>query len=80
MIAAFGLFFVSVYFNSAYYHDRFAFTKKDVLIVAAILVSGVIIMLMGRDSIYLFLMGALIAASGNFAMLLVKYRGKAQTT
>lgn len=76
MIVAFGLFFVSIYFNSTYYHDTFAFTKKDVLIAAAVLITGAIIMLIGRNGIYLFLAGALIAAAGNFARLLTKYKGK----
>ena len=76
MIAAFALFFVSVFSNSAYYYDRFAFTKKDVLITAAVLMTGEIIMLIERDSICLLLIGALIAAAGNFAQLLVKYKGK----
>ncbi len=75
-IAAFALFFVSVFSNSAYYYDRFAFTKKDMLITAAVLMAGAIIMLIERDSICLFLIGALIAAAGNFAQLLVKYKGK----
>lgn len=80
MTAAFVLFFVSLFSNSVYYYDRFAFTGKDGWIAAASLMAGAIIMLVGRESVYLFLIGAFIAAAGNFALLLAKYRGKVQKT
>lgn len=75
MTAAFALFYVSLFSDSRYYHERFSFSAKDICIFAISLVTGASVIIIGRNSIYGFLIGMLIVAFGNFGMLLFKYKG-----
>ena len=74
MIAALILFFASVFANSVYYHDRFSLTVVDVALSVGSLVTGAAAAYMFRNSIYGFLIGILVAVSGNFGMLIYKYK------
>lgn len=74
MISALVLFFVSVYYDSAYYRKQFRFRREDAGIAAGCLILGAAVMMTGRNHMDGFLTGALIAAAGNFAMLLRKYK------
>lgn len=49
---------------------------QDIAISAAVVALGAAVMSLGKDNIYCFLVGAVIAAGGNFAMLLIKYKKK----
>ncbi|MBQ7504373.1 MAG: low temperature requirement protein A [Ruminococcus sp.] len=75
MSTAIVLFFVAIYANSRYYHEKFSLNGKDILCSAAFLAVGIALMLIMRNSVYGFLAGTLIAVCGNFAMLLLKYKG-----
>ena len=77
MAAAMILFFVSIYSDSAYYHDRFHFTRADGTISAGLLIAGALLMFLLRENIYGFLLGALLAPAGCFAVLVRKYLQKA---
>lgn len=76
MMAAVILFFIAIYSDSIYYHRRFRFEKKDLICAAAVTMAGCILLLLLRNNTYGFLAGALIAAGGNFVLLLAKYMGK----
>ena len=75
MVAALALFFVALFSDSHYYHERFSLSGKDSCISAISLVTGASVMIIGRNSVYGFLIGTLIATFGNFGMLLFKYKG-----
>lgn len=70
------LFFTVLYANSRYYHEKFSLNGKDILCSAAVLAVGIAIMFIMRNSIYGFLAGTLISVVGNFAMILLKYKGE----
>lgn len=74
MTAALILFFASVFANSVYYHDRFSLTVVDVALSVGSLVTGAAAAYIFRNSIYGFLIGILVAVSGNFGMLIYKYK------
>lgn len=74
MCGALVLFYGSIYSDCIYYHDKFRFGSRDAVTAAAFLVVGCAVTLLLRDNIYGFLMGALLAAGGNFGMLVNKYR------
>lgn len=74
MVSALALFFVSIYADSTYYHEKFQYAWKDAGISAGFLLIGGVVMLLTRDSVYGFLFGALITVCGNFCMLLTKYK------
>lgn len=74
MSAGLMLFFISLYANRYYYHKRFSFTIKDGVISFSSVVLGMVIMLLSKTNIYGFLIGALIAVTGNFGMLFYKYK------
>ena len=74
MTAALVLFFTSIFADSTYYHERFSLVKKDIVLSVSFLVVGAVIMVIGRNSMYAFLIGTLTAVLGNFGMLLYKYR------
>ena len=74
MATSFVLLFLSMYSNSSYYHRETSFDTQDTLIAAASVVAGAIVMLLGKNSVYWFLIGSLIASGGNFALLLLKYK------
>ena len=74
MVAALGMFFIAIFSDSIYYHDRFALEMKDIVVSVAFLFLGTVIMITGRSNMYVFLIGTLTAASGNFGMLLFKYK------
>ena len=75
MIFAMALFFVSIFSDNIYYHEQFRFTGKDALTAGGCLLLGAAVMLLCGQNVYGFLLGALIAACGNFALLLAKYKG-----
>lgn len=79
MAAAMVLFFISVFSDSIYYHDRYRFTGCDGVCSAAVLIAGALVMILFKDSIYGFLIGAFIMASGNFLMLVAKYKRNEKT-
>ena len=74
MTAALILFFASVFANSVYYHDRFSLTVVDVALSVGSLVTGAAAAYIFRNSIYGLLIGILVAVSGNFGMLIYKYK------
>ena len=74
MAAALLLFFTAVFADSAYYYERFSLAAGNIALSAAFLVTGAVIMVIGRNNMYAFLMGTLTAVSGNFGMLLLKYK------
>lgn len=80
MTATFILFFIAIYSDSIYYHSRFHFDRKNVIHTALMTITGCVLMLLLRNNTYGFLSGALIAAGGNFVLLLVKYMGKERET
>ena len=75
MIAALLLFFAAIFSDSVYYHEKYRFGIRDAAASCGFLLIGAAIMLLVRSTIYGFLIGALIAACGNFVMLLMKYKG-----
>lgn len=76
MMAAVILFFIAIYSDSIYYHSRFRFEKKDLIYAAAVTMAGCVLLLLLKNNTYGFLAGALVAAGGNFVLLLAKYMGK----
>ena len=75
MIAALLLFFSAIFSDSIYYHEKYRFGIRDAAASCGFLLIGAAIMLLVCSMIYGFLIGALIAACGNFVMLLMKYKG-----
>jgi hypothetical protein len=75
MIAALFLYFVAIFSDSIYYHEKYRFGIRDAAASWGFLLIGAAVMLLVRSTIYGFLIGALIAACGNFVMLLMKYKG-----
>ena len=75
MIAALLLFFAAIFSDSIYYHEKYRFGIRDAAASCGFLLIGAAIMLLVCSMIYGFLIGALIAACGNFVMLLMKYKG-----
>ena len=80
MMAAVILFFIAIYSDSIYYHSRFRFEKKDLICAAAVTMAGCVLLLLLKNNTYGFLAGALVAAGGNFVLLLAKYMGKERDT
>lgn len=74
MMAAITLFFISIFANSGYYDEKFSFHMKDACISAVFIVAGGVVVFLLRENIYGFLTGTFIAAAGNLAMLLYKYK------
>ena len=74
MSVAFVLFFISIYSDSTYYHEKFRFLTVDGMIAAGCILLGAVLMFFLNRSIYGFLVGALVAAAGNFILLILKYR------
>ena len=74
MTAALLIFYLSIFADSAYYFEGLHFKGRDAAISAASLAAGTAVMLGGRDNIYLFLAGALVAVCGNLGMLMRKYK------
>ena len=74
MIAALILFFAAIFSDSIYYHEKYRFGIKDAAASCGFLLIGAAVMLLVRSTIFGFLIGALIAACGNFVMLLMKYK------
>ena len=74
MATALAFLFISMYSNSSYYHRGNSFVMRDTFIAAASVIAGAIVMLLGKNSVYWFLIGSLIASGGNFALLLLKYK------
>jgi low temperature requirement protein LtrA len=74
MAVSFVLFYVSIFSDNIFYHERYSLETKDILASAGCLIIGGMIMLLGRNGTYGFLSGAIIAAGGNFCLLLRKYR------
>lgn len=75
MAAALILFFVSIYSDSVYYHEIYRFTGKNKAAAAAVTAAGASVMMVVAGNGYALLLGALIAVSGNFILLLQKYKG-----
>ena len=75
MIAALLLFFVAIFSDSIYYHEKYRFEHKDVGMSVGFLLIGAAVMPLVRFTIYGFLIGALIAVCGNYVVLLMKYKG-----
>ena len=75
MIAALLLFFAAIFSDRIYYHEKYRLGIKDAAASCGFLLIGAAVMLLVRSTIYGFLIGALIAACGNFVMLLMKYKG-----
>ena len=75
MTFALILFFTSIFSDRFYYHEKYCFEIKDAVMSVGFLLIGAAVMLLVRFTIYGFLIGALIAACGNFVMLLMKYKG-----
>ena len=69
------LFFAAIFSDSIYYHEKYRFGIKDAAASCGFLLIGAAVMLLVRSTIYGFLIGSLIAACGNFVMLLMKYKG-----
>ena len=74
MPAALVLFFIAAFADSIYYHERFSLEAKDIVLSAAFLAVGAVLMVTGRNNMYAFLIGTLTAVFGNFGMLLFKYK------
>lgn len=73
MIAALLLFFVAIFSDSIYYHEKYRFGIKDAAESCGFLLIGAAVMLLVRFTIYGFLSGALIAVCGNYVILMMKY-------
>jgi hypothetical protein len=69
MIAALFLYFVAIFSDSIYYHEKYRFGIKDAAESCGFLLIDAAVMLLVRSTIYGFLIGALITACGNFVML-----------
>ncbi len=76
MSLALAVFFISIFSDSIYYHDRFRFGRQDAGISVICLIIGTVIMVMSRKSIYGFLIGAFVIVCGNLCMLFKKYYEK----
>lgn len=74
MIAALLLFFAAIFLDSIYYHEKYCFGIRDAAASCGFLLIGAAIMLLVYSTIYGFLIGAPIAAGGNFVLLLMKYK------
>lgn len=74
MIVALLLFFAAIFSDNFYYHEKYRFELRDAAISGGSLLIGTAVMLLVRSTIFGFLIGALIAACGNFMMLLMKYK------
>lgn len=74
MSAAMAMFFIAIFSDSIYYHERYRFSIRDGLISLLCIIIGFAVMFAGNASVYIFLTGAMAAACGNFCMLLVKYK------
>ena len=68
------LFFIALYANRAYYHKRHSFLLDDGILSGVFVILGAILMFVLRENIYGFLLGVLIAASGNFAIFVRKHK------
>lgn len=73
MSAAFVLFFISIYSDSTYYYEGFRFIKKDGIISAGFIIIGASLMFLFHGNIFGFLIGTIVAAGGNFVLLICKY-------
>ncbi len=76
MTAALVLFFISIFADSIYYHDGLSFRIKDAGISAAFTAAGGAAMIIGCNNVFIFLTGTLTTVSGNFLMLILKYRNE----
>lgn len=74
MTAGIVLFFIALYANRAYYHEWHSFSAADGILSGAFVIVGAVLMFVCRESVYGFLLGALVAAGGNFILLLRKHK------
>ena len=70
------IFYISIMANKEYYHDGINLTKKDALMMFLFIVIGSGVILLGLNSLYVFLIGALIITLVNFKVLLKKYKNR----
>lgn len=66
--------FIALYANSAYYYERHVFLKADGIASCIFVIVGAVLMFIGRESVYSFLLGVLIASGGNFVILVRKHK------
>lgn len=72
MASSLVLYYVALMANSAYHKDGVSFTRKDTMAMVAVTATGCIIVLLSNGTIYPYLIGALIVAASNFALLVSK--------
>ena len=68
------MFYTSIMANSKYYKENVKKSKKELIEMSIITALGSAIILMFIDSFYGFLIGTLVITSGNFIVLMNKYR------
>lgn len=74
MIVSLAIFYISIMVNKEYYYDNVELTKKDIVLMVFATLVGISVILIFINSLYGFLIGALIITLGNFGILLRKYQ------
>ena len=69
MVAALLMFFIAIFSDSIYYGKGYSFAKKDMLLSAALMLIGGLIILIPRQAMYAYLIGTLVVTIGIFALL-----------
>lgn len=74
MIISLLVFYISILVNKQYYKEGISLTKKDLLAMTAVFLTGSAIILIFIENFYAFLIGSLIITFGNFTILYMKYK------
>lgn len=74
LIVSLAIFYISIMVNKEYYYDDVELTKKDIVLMILVTLVGMSVILIFINSLYGFLIGALIITLGNFGILLRKYQ------
>ena len=74
IIVSLVMFYISIMVNKEYYSEGIVFTKRDALSMILVIVIGSIMIFIGLNNLYLFLIGVLTITLGNFIVLLKKYK------
>ena len=74
LITSMIVFYLSIMANKEYYYESIELTNKDIILMVSVTIIGALVILAFIDSLYAFLIGALIITFGNFEILLLKYQ------
>ncbi len=70
MILAEIVFYVSMFVNCRYYKDGISLVKTDIGILAILQLVGIMVIVVGRSSVYGIMLGILLITAGSFSVLL----------